>query len=159
MSDLQVIKNRQYFEIAGSLLCGLILGYVLWILSLPSDGEITTADHLALALYLISSGSCFIGSFWLLNRYYIVSAEALSLRWIYICLIGTSLVVTVDATLLFLKNKPDDLSNFIVSSLTRLLIFMGLMLPIMAIVVSVGVILGRIRKLAGKQRLIDTHGI
>lgn len=159
MSDQQIIKNRRSFEIAGAVLCGLISGYVLWNLSLPSDEVATTTDYLVLILYLISSVGCYVGSFFLLNRYYIVPAENLSLRWIYICMSGTAIICLLDSPRQFLKDSPQNLTNFITSSLTILLILTGLTLSVMAVVVSAGVIVGRTRKMAGKQRLTDTHGI
>ena len=160
MNEEQIIRSQRRFEIAGSFACGIVLGYVLWNMSLRSDQEITPNDYLTLLVYLLLTSSCYLGAFSVLRRLDPVSAKEVNLHWVYASILGTSVSFITESARVWLRNQPDDLFGFIGFSVILLSIFVVLILLVMASIIGVGIILRWLRKLTHKSgRSAEVLGI
>jgi hypothetical protein len=152
MTQEQIIRSRRRFEIAGSLACAFILGTILWDRNLPSDQDIITAsDYLLLLVYLLLASCCYLGALRLLRRLDPVSARELNLHWVYASAIGTFASFATHSVGVWFGHRPHDLFGFVGASVIFLVLFMMLMLPVMASVISAGAIYRLVRKQIDKS--------
>jgi uncharacterized membrane protein len=161
MTQEQIIRSRRRFEIAGSLACAFIVGATLWDRNLPSDQDIITAsEYLLLLVYLLLASCYYLGAFRLLRRLNPVPAREINLHWVYASAIGTFASFTAHSVGVWFRHRPHDLFGFVGVSVIFLALFMMLMLPVMASVISAGAIYRLVRKQIGKSgRSAEAPGI
>jgi hypothetical protein len=160
MSQEQIISSRRRFEVAGSLACAFILGFLLFNMSLSSDQEVTAKGYLPLLDYLLLTSSCYLGSLVVLRRLDPASAREVNLHWVYASTLGTSASFTADSVRVWLGNHPDEVSVFIGASIILLSVLIVAMWMVMASVIGIGVILRWVRKLIERSgKGVAPHGI
>ena len=141
MNEERIVRSRRHFENAGSLACAMVLGWLLWNMSLRSDQEVTTGDYLTLLVYTSLALSSYLGAFLVSRRANPTSAKEVNLNWVYASVIGTSASFIAESVHVWLRYRPSNLFGFIAFSFILLCIFIALMLLVMASVIGAGAIL------------------
>lgn len=158
MTEEQIKRSRRHFEITGAVICSIFFGYFLWVLSLPSTGEITPSDHLSLVLYLLLTLTCYLGAFWLLDKYFVLPPKNIRPNWIAISLIGTSLSFIVKSIHIWWKhrsmNGTERLGEFLPLTLRLLGVCNVIVLPVMAFIWSIGLIIRLTRKEMANYKVV-----
>jgi hypothetical protein len=146
MREKQIEQTRRLFEFAGTLVCALFLGYLLWRFTLPSAGQVTVRDRLNLIWYLLLSSSCYLAAFKLLHR-----CRNLPLRWAIICFLGTTLSSVINHAPLYWTPGAIARRELLAISLSSVYILNIVMLAIMTSIWSVGFLIRLAMKSADEK--------
>ena len=153
------IKRSRHFEITGAVICSIFFGYFLWVLSLPGAGKITPSDHLSLVLYLLLTLTCYLGAFWLLDKYFVLPPKNIRPNWIAISLIGTSLSFIVKSIHIWWKhrsmNGTERWGAFLPLTLRLLGVCNVIVLRVMAFILMIGLIIRLTRKKMANYKVVS----
>jgi cation transport ATPase len=146
MTAEQLETSRRRFEVAGAIICAHCFGWVLWIIQAPNSmGRATNADYISLIGFICITLTFYLGAYRFLDRYCILPFQSMRPNWIFISFFGTSLSLIIGILPRFM-NSLSVLDDFLVSFLFILGVFNLLMLPVMALVWSVGFLARLVRK-------------
>jgi hypothetical protein len=95
MTEEKDKASRRRFEFIGAIVCALALAFVLWTISLASDRSVIPEDYLDLGGDLLLTTSCYLGSFFLLDRYCNLTVLRVRLNWIVIAVGGMLLSYSI----------------------------------------------------------------
>ena len=154
MTDEQIFKSCRRFEFAGAIISALCFGYILWRMSLPSFRlqPMPMKERLGFIPYLLLTSVCYLGMFWLLDKYFSVPANRIRLNWIAISLFGTALSFIGNDVPLLWRYGLDRKRLLAMGDLLSL--FNILMLGVMAFIWSIGFIVRLIRKEIDESRVV-----
>jgi len=159
MTKEQIEASRRHFEIAGAVACSLCLGYALWLLRQPSVPPGGFYDHLYLLLYILLTSSCYLGVFFLLDRYCILPLQRFRPNWVLIALGGTwlSIIISIIPTIIFARGggRDDALPPAVYGGIIAgaMCIFGIFMLGLMAVIWFIGFMIRLVRKEIGRNRV------
>lgn len=154
MTKEQIVKSCRRFELAGAIVSALCFGCILWLMSLDSFRlePMPMKEWLGVIPYLLLTSICYLGMFWLLDRYFSVPANRIRLNWIAISLLGTALSFIGNNIPLSWKYGLDKEKLLAMSAL---LFFFNIgMLGIMAFIWSVGFVVRLVRKEVYESRVV-----
>ena len=134
---VRIERNRRRFEMVGSLVSGPIMGTALWLMSQPSIGLPSTRERLWLVAFILTATCCYLGVYWLLNKYQPTYIKGFRSNWIGISLVGTRLAFGMLSSRIWLQHGSLT-PEYLGAMLWLLSLFNVVMLGVMAFVSGVG---------------------
>jgi cation transport ATPase len=147
MTEEEIERSRRRFEIAGAIVCAHCFGYLLWVVNTESNrGILSTRNYSSLIGFVCLTLSCYLGAYRFLDRHCILPFERIRLNWMFISFLGTSLSLIITSLPVWLRHAGERTGEFALTFLWVLGFVNLLMLPVMAVVWSVGFIARLVRR-------------
>ena len=150
---VQIERNRQRFEMVGSLVSGPVMGTAVWLMGQPSIGSPSPRERLWLVAFILIATCCYLGVYWLLDRYQPIYIKGFRLNWIGISLVGTTLAFGMLSSRIWLQHGSLT-PEYSFAMLWLMSLFNVVMFGVMALVSGVGFVVSVILKEIAETRVI-----
>ncbi|HKO45851.1 MAG TPA: hypothetical protein VJU84_21420 [Pyrinomonadaceae bacterium] len=138
-------------QLLTSIVCSLLIGFVLWRMTLRSGAELTGFDYVVLVLHLLLTLSFYLSTLWLVSRYCNLSSREAIPALGFVSIVGTSFPFIVSSIHIYLNN-PLVLRWFVSVSADLLLLLNLMMLLVMMSLAGVGFLLTKFFQAIAKVR-------